>query len=250
MNNSLIKILEERRKSKDLSDTETTEKGMGWVPFGVYSFQQFEVAEQLQDLKEEYNDAFDIFLQIADNIMYERPENYIDLMVQLTKDFSKKLIEIRLQEGSVLKSGSVALFKSNGQLQWVGVPTNKFQDRQKDILSDAAHKKFVKMLKSGEAEMPVLFPWHTGEVGITTWVDYDDRGFLVAGGVIHKQYEDFVINLITNTTEPLGMSHGMWNKDIKRDKNEPNVIIEYKSFEFSFLPHSQAANLLTSFKYT
>lgn len=241
---NILDILNERRTSKD---TEKTEKDLDWVPYDVYTFSQFEALDKLDDIREKYYDVFSTFLQIADNIMYNRPEGFADLLIQLTSDFTRKIREIKLEEGSILKSGSVALFKSHGKLQWIGVPTNKFQDRVNDILSDAAHKKFVKMLKEGQAEMPKLFPWHTGEIGQTTWVDYDDRGFLVAGGTINKNYEEFMINLVGNTVEPLGMSHGMWNKDIKRDKENSNVIIEYKSFEFSFLPQSQAANLLTSF---
>ena len=245
MDGNILEILKERREANKSDGT--TQKDLNWVPYDVYSFGQFEVVDRLDDIRQEYTKVFNIFVQIADNIMYNRPDGFADRLIQLTSDFTKKILEIKLQEGEILKSGSVALFKSHGELQWIGVPTNKFQDREKDILSDVAHRKFVKMLKDGTAEMPKLFPWHTGEIGKATWVDYDERGFLIAGGTINKAYEDYVINLVGNTTEPLGMSHGMYNKDIVRDSANPNVIIEYKSFEFSFLPQSYAANLLTSF---
>lgn len=242
----VLKERNENRESKEEApETEVVTKDLCYVPYNIYSFAQYEIADQLDDIRREYQELFSTFIQIADNIMYERPEGHVDLMINLTKEFSRKLVEVKLMEGSVLKSGNVALFKSNGQLQWVGVPTNKFKDRENDILSDAAHRKFVKMLKEGKAEMPSLYPWHTGEIGKATWVDYDERGFLVAGGHILKEYENFAINLITNTTEPMGMSHGMYTKDIVRDS--AGVIVEYKSFEFSFLPQSKAANLLTSF---
>lgn len=236
----LLKQRNELRKEADVTD-----KALSYVPFNVYSFREYEMMDKLDDIRREYNSAFQIFMQLADNIMYERPDNHVDLMLNLLKDFSNRLVDIKLSEGRVLKSGSIALFKSNDQLQWVGVPTNKFIDRENDILSDAAHKRFVKMLKDGEAPMPSLYPWHVGEVGKATWVDYDDRGFLVAGGYILKEWENFVINLVMNTDEPLGMSHGMYTKDIKRDAD--GTIVEYKSFEFTFLPESKAANLLTSF---
>ncbi len=242
-------LLKERHEQRDKVveevKTDVVEKALCYVPYNIYSFADFEVADKLDDIRRTYNHVFQTFMQIADNIMYEKPDNHVDLMIQLMRDFSRKLVDIKLMEGQMLKSGSVALFKSNDQLQWIGVPTNKFQDREKDILSDAAHKSFVKLLKSGEAEMPSLYPWHVGEIGKATWVDYDERGFLVAGGYILKEYENFAINLISNTTEPMGMSHGMYTKDIVRDKD--NVIVSYKSFEFSFLPQAKAANLLTSF---
>ena len=101
-------------------------------------------------------------------------------------------------------------------------------------------------LESGEAEYPDLYIWHRKPaVGKATWVDYDDRGFLVAGGVIHKEYEALVTNLVANATEPLGMSQGIYRKDIKFDKD--GVITEYKPFEFTFLPHKNACNSLTAF---
>ena len=234
-------ILKERSEQRETQ----VKKDLNWVPYDVYSFNDLEIADKADDIKKAYGKLFNQFMQIADNIMWDKPESYPDLLLQLTKDFGNRLVEIKLEAGMMLKSGSVALFKAaNGDLQWMGVPTNKFQDREKDILSDAAHRKFVKMLKDGTAEMPSLFPWHTGEIGKTTWVDYDERGFLVAGGYILKEYENFAINLIINTKE-MGMSHGMYAKDIKRDAD--GTIVEYKSFEFSFLPKDKAANILTSF---
>lgn len=235
-------VLKERNEKRE---EKVVEKGLGYVPYNVYSFDELDAAETACEIKEEYQELFYQFVQIADNIMWERPDNFEDYLLNLTKDFGNRLMSIKLMAGQMLKSGSVSLFKSNDQLQWIGVPTNKFQDREKDILSDAAHRKFVKMLKSGEAKMPDLYPWHTGKIGETTWVDYDERGFLVAGGHILKEYENFAIQLLMNTDEPMGMSHGMWSTDIKRDTD--GTIIEYKSFEFSFLPQSKAANLLTSF---
>lgn len=232
-------------KADGESSEETVEKCMGYVPYNVYSFSQLEVAEKVHGIQEQYSKAFYAYMQIADNIMWDKPNEYPDLLLNLTREFSIKLTQIKMESGQMFKSGSVALFKANDQLQWVGVPTNKFQDKQKDIISDSAHRKFVAKLKSGEAPMPDLYPWHTGAIGKATWVDYDERGFLVAGGYILKEYEEFAINLITNTTEPMGMSHGMYEKDIVWDTD--NTIAEYKSFEFSFLPLSKAANLLTSF---
>jgi len=248
MTDKISELLKERNDKRELQDGDSAaivEKALCYVPYNIYSFAEFEAADKLDDIRRSYQQVFSTFMQLADNIMYEKPDNHVDLMLQLMKDFSRKLVDIKLMEGNMLKSGNVALFKSNGQLQWVGVPTNKFIDRENDILSDAAHKTFVKMLKDGIAVMPSLYPWHTGEIGKSTWVDYDERGFLVAGGYILKEYENFAINLIANTTEPMGMSHGMYSKDIVRD--EEGVIIQYKSFEFSFLPQSKAANLLTSF---
>lgn len=240
----MSEVIKERREMQDI-ETDVKQKSLNYVPYNVYSFSDLESAEVANDIRKEYGDAFYKFMQIADNIMWDMPEEYPDRLLNLTKEFGDKLIDIKLKAGQLLKSGSVMLFKSNDQLQWIGIPTNKFQDREHDILSDEAHRKFVKGLSDGSIPMPELYPWHTNTIGKATWVDYDDRGFLVAGGYILKEYENFAINLILNTNEPMGMSHGMYASDIVRDKD--GVIVEYKSFEFSFLPESKAANLLTSF---
>lgn len=135
-------------------------------------------------------------------------------------------------------------------MYWGGVPTNKFQDRDNppDIFCDAAHRKFVKAVSQTQ-QYPDLYIWHIPKaVGKAKWVDYDERGFLVASGIIYPEYEELVQSIVKNAKGPLGMSHGVNAGAYKRDANEPNVIVEYFSHEFSLLPLSEAANLLTAFK--
>lgn len=237
----ISEILADRRGDKVL------EKGTNlYVPFDVYSFDTLDTVHGMQQIKKEYQDLLCVFMQIADNIIYDHPDGSEDKLLKLAQDFQDRLVQIKLEAGEMFKSGSMCLFKAdNGQLQWMGVPTNKFIDRDNDILSDYAHRQFVAKVKAGEIPYPDLYPWHTGTVGKSTWIDYDERGFLVAGGYILPEYEQFVTNLVINTKEALGMSHGMYKGDIVRDKD--GIIIAYKSFEFSFLPQSKAANLLTSF---
>lgn len=238
----ISEFLESRRKE----NKDKAEKGMGYVPFNVTSFAQLDSVEHAHKIKKEYSELLYDFIQIADNIMWEEPDNMDMLLTKLVSDLNSRMVKVRLEVGEMFKSGSMSLYKAaNGQLQWMGVPTNKFIDRENDILSDYAHREFVKGVKEGLYPYPDLYPWHTGFVGKCTWIDYDERGFVVAGGYVAPEYETFVVNLVANTTEPMGMSHGMYKKDIVRDSD--GIIIKYKSFEVSFLPQSKAANLLTSF---
>jgi len=238
---NLIEYLQKREENKNNPDAKIEKSS--YVPYGITSFEQLDAYENVHEYAEQLRDMFYQFVMIGDNIISMYPNEAIDMLSSLVKEFNSRLVKLQ----NDFKSGSIALFKStDGNLYWVGVPTNKFQDREKDIFSDISHRKLVKSLESGNAEYPDLYIWHRKPaVGKATWVDYDERGFLVAGGIIHKEYEALVTNLVANSTEPLGMSQGIYRKDIKFDND--GTIVEYTPFEFTFLPHKNACNLLTAF---
>lgn len=143
-------------------------------------------------------------------------------------------------------NGVILSKNKNGELIWAGVHTNKFQDRDGDILTEAAHKQFVEKVYSGDYEFPQLWIWHIPKaVGEVNWMEYDERGFLLSGGKIYKEYEELVTSLVSNTPE-MGMSHGMPVDSLVYD--EEHCIKEYRSIEVSMLPLDDAANILTEFK--
>ncbi len=232
-----------------------------FVPFGVTSFAELDVVSADLQKRDDLIDLYFSFMQMADDILFAQVvplPQITTAMTRLTMEFLDRMSRLEtlsetfsLDREASAKNGQIALYKDiDGVLHWGGVPTNKFIDRSvpPDIFAESAHQKFVKDLQIGNADFPSLFIWHMPvEVGITSWVDYDDRGFLTAGGTIHKQWEPLVLSLIMNSDEPMGMSHGVWLKDIVRDEEETHVIRGYKSYEFSLLPLSEAANLLTSF---
>lgn len=244
----IAEILEKRQELKaKIESGEITEEGAklekSYVPYSVFSFADLEKVQAAKEFRYRLSEMYYDFVLIGENILDAFPESAGEKLIALTKEFTAKMRVLQDR----LESGSVALFKStDGNLYWVGVPTNKFQDRENDIFSDVSHRKLVKAIESGEVEQPDLYIWHKKPaVGKATWVDYDERGFLVAGGIIHKEYEDLVLNLLANADEPIGMSQGIYTKNIKRD--EEGTIIEYFPFEFTFLPQQHAANLLTAF---
>lgn len=240
-------LLERKLYKEKLDKGEVTEAeqtiAKSWVPYSVFSFAELEKVQAAQEYSHKISEMYYDFIVIGENILMAFPESAGEKLIALTKEFTNRM---RMYQDK-LTSGNVALFKGmDDQLYWAGVPTNKFQDREKDIFSDASHRVLVKELTEGKVEYPDLFIWHREPaVGKATWVDYDERGFLIAGGVVYKEYEDLVVNLISNANEPIGMSQQMYVKDVVR--NEDGVIMKYYPFEFTFLPHKHACNELTAF---
>lgn len=238
---NLVEYMTKRSELKESQEANKIQKD--YVPYGVYSFAQLDKINQVYEFQDELREMYYEFVVLGENILMDYPEQAGEKLKTLVNEFAARLKAMQ----DKLISGSVALFKSeDGNLYWAGVPTNKFEDRQKDIFSDISHRKLVKALDEGTASYPDLYIWHQQPaVGKATWVDYDERGFLMAGGIIHKEYESLVVNLVANSTEPLGMSQGIYVKDIVRDND--GTILEYYPFEFTFLPHKNACNSLTAF---
>ena len=231
-------------------------------PFGVTSFDQLDALEEAVEVTNIIKETFHKFVMMGDHILFDNiiePELILPTMKELTGEFINRLeVAPEQMEKStdtsimdVTTSGTVSLFKGiNGVTYWAGIPTNKFEDRDDppDILSEEGHLHFVKELDDAIIPYPDLYIWHIPKsVGKATWVAYDERGFLVAGGTVHKEFDELVTSFLKNATEPIGMSHGMKKNTITRDPLCKNIIRRYRSFEFSFLPQNQAANKLTAF---
>lgn len=149
---------------------------------------------------------------------------------------------------TILETPTFNLIKSNGELIWFGVPTNKFIDKDKEIVASGAHEQFVKEVNEGLEPFPELWIWHIEKaVGTTDFLDYDERGFVIAGGTILKEYQDLVEKIVKNAIKQgdiLGMSHQMIPG---KTYMQGNVYVKYVSKEFSLLPVKHAANELTGF---
>lgn len=148
----------------------------------------------------------------------------------------------------IAETPTFKLLKSNEGLCWFGVPTNKYLDKDGEIIASYAHEEFVKAVNEGIEEFPELWIWHIEKaVGTTDFVDYDERGFVVAGGTIFKEYEGLVEKIVTNAIaqgDVMGMSHQMVpGKTLLQGK----TYVKYVSKEFSLLPVKHAANELTGF---
>lgn len=148
----------------------------------------------------------------------------------------------------LVETPTFKLIKSDEGLYWFGVPTNKYLDKDGEIIASYAHEEFVKSVNEGIEPFPELWIWHIKKaVGTTDFIDYDERGFVVAGGTIFKEYENLVEKIVTNAIaqgDVMGMSHQMVpGKTLLQGK----TYIKYVSKEFSLLPVKHAANSLTGF---
>lgn len=118
--------------------------------------------------------------------------------------------------------------------------SNNFKDRESEIFEEAAHKEFISWADENNL-YPELWLWHSKGLSLGTidWMDYAD-GFLVASGLVAKDKEYIIENLQANG-EALGVSHGYIYSGSK------NVVTQYRSWEFSLLPLTKAANSWTNF---
>lgn len=252
-NDSIVTEWADLKESKQVLKKE-------YIPSSVTSFNDLDAINKANQQLQNIVELFWNYLELADNVLYgdiRSPEETQFLLARLTSEYFNRLINLE-QIKSITKSAieslddsqsKFMLMKDNtGNLLWGGIPTNKFIDKHNDIISEAAHKLFVKELEEGIIDYPDVYLWHIRKaVGTTEWVSYDPRGFVVAGGKIFPEYAEYVTNIIKNTDEEIGMSHGVYLKDIQRDITNPHVISKYRSHELSLLPLSEAANILTAF---
>jgi hypothetical protein len=134
--------------------------------------------------------------------------------------------------------------QDNGCYRWLAVYSNKFRDEDlvPEILSESAHRDFVKAVDAGDWPMPELWLWHVGGTmsGAADYVAYDDSGFSLASGLFDEGKERIAAALAEQ--DGLLTSHGMPAKEIERDTEDPTIITRYRSKEISPLPGWAAAN--------
>lgn len=141
--------------------------------------------------------------------------------------------------------GLLVTKQADGRLRWVARYSNAWQDRDREIVTEAAHKEYVGWLYEQKAAgvdvFPELWLWHTPgtRFGAADWVDFAD-GFAHASGLIDDTpaAQATVTKL---TGQRLGVSHGMICKQVGK------YITGYRSFEISVLPLERASVWTTDF---
>ena len=144
------------------------------------------------------------------------------------------------------------LRKDDGGIVWLAVYSNKFRDEDAvpEIISEASHQRFDKLLKEGKVPYPELWLYHVPVVwGKANFHTYDDNGFTIAAGVVTPGME-WVVDRLEKSGQTLGVSHGMPSEYISRDPDDPTIITEHVTIEISPLPLDAAANKLTHFELT
>lgn len=140
-------------------------------------------------------------------------------------------------------AGTFQVFKdASGVWRWLTVTTNIFKDRDDEILSEEAHKKYEAYVDR-TGHYPELRLWHvqTSGIGKADFVGFHD-GFILHAGVFDEGKEK--VAEVLAATKELAVSHGFVYGE---EDLEDGVYDAYRTFEVSVLPASKAANIWTQF---
>ncbi|NJL56843.1 hypothetical protein HC928_18100 [bacterium] len=139
-----------------------------------------------------------------------------------------------------------SVFKALGGGVWFAAYTNNFEDREKQILSEAAHDRYIARVNAGFTPMPELWHWHIPGTRHGEAKSIGRAGHIVwAAGVFDNTPEGHAAETYYRKAKDIELSHGFtypaWAlKD--------GVYHDYNTFEISTLPPGKAANPYTSFK--
>lgn len=134
---------------------------------------------------------------------------------------------------------------------WVAYYTNNFEDREKEILSEQAHERFIGRLKTGIVPTQELWFWHIPGTkhGKALWTDRINH-FVVAVGeftddAIGKAFSEHYRKSKTRYAN----SHGFFADRAKHYQKigDVGVWTDYNTFEITVLPVKAAANPFTLF---
>jgi len=167
---------------------------------------------------------------------------------------------------------SFVQFKQDADGNWwyLGCYSNKYKDRDEEIISEAAHKEYADWVKDkGVRPQVTLFhmPRHSpglwgkilkahedGKISTSAlnafmkdfYKDYSiaetervflANGFIYVAARVHPD-KIHVVKKLINYKEKLGMSHGFVPKEVSG-----NIFEKYRSFEYTVLPARRAANV-------
>jgi hypothetical protein len=153
-------------------------------------------------------------------------------------------VEDKVAAPAIYDSELTFFKEANGSLRFIALMSNRWRDRDKEIIPAAAHEEFVNALdeagyrnaEGGPAMEAWL--WHTPGTkwGEVDWAAYVN-GFMVVSGTVDKGYDDVAVRLAADKS--IGVSHGF---RYLTDANDGSIITQYRAFELSPLPRAVASN--------
>lgn len=224
---------------------------------GAKTFAEFDQYRAAADVEEAVESEMSVFYRLVDNVKAApdldargRAQAIQTLAGELdTRLAAAAAEEIAEQaqgtrEAAVTSDpGSMTAFKdTTGAWRWFAIHSNKYEDREREIFPEAAHKAFVEEATRTK-RYPSLRLWHVPyDIGIADALDYTPEGFVVSTGTFLPGMEDIAERLAG--AKGLGCSHGFnYNPKDYRD----GVYHKYRSFEVTALPRERASNLLTAY---
>lgn len=167
-------------------------------------------------------------------------EDAIATMPVLHQIAKEKGIDISMEkEGNAVQIEKDA----NGDWRMVSWVSNKWLDRDREIICEDAHKEYVEWVNANPELMPASLSWHVPETVRENHVDYVDYidGFLVSSVKLTEKEATALLEVSKEVN--LGMSHGSFV--LERDASDPRIITKYRMYEVSDLPLKNAANPFT-----
>lgn len=138
-------------------------------------------------------------------------------------------------------------FKAIGNSLWFAAFTNNFEDREKEILSESAHDKFITRTRMGLVDMPELWFHHIPGTRHGKAKFIGRAGHMVyAVGTYDDTDLGRAIEQIDRKAKPgeWGLSHGfLYPKWAKKGR----VYTDYNTFEITKLRPEYSANVFTPF---
>src|SRR3990167_8226514 len=118
----------------------------------------------------------------------------------------RRLLGVK-EEPSMNGSAFFSFKDRTGQWRWLALHSNKFLDREGEVITEQAHKDYVAAAEKLDA-LPELWLWHTPltAIGWADFVDYVD-GFMVSSGP-YALGMDEVAEKLAEDAPTLGVSHG------------------------------------------
>jgi hypothetical protein len=167
-------------------------------------------------------------------------EDAIATMPVLHQIAKEKGIDVSMEkEGNAIQIEKDA----NGDWRMVSWVSNKWLDRDKEIICEDAHKEYVEWVNANPEFMPASLSWHIPETVRENHVDFMDYidGFLVSSVKLTEKEATSLLEISKEVN--LGMSHGSFV--LERDPSDPRIITKYRMYEVSDLPLKNAANPFT-----
>lgn len=157
-------------------------------------------------------------------------------------DEQKEHLRERLSAVKALPLTGFTVTKAlDGSWRWLGWVSNKYQDKEGEIITDAAHKEYTAWLDKHPDQAPYLWTWHIPGTHRKHQADFWAylNGFIIRGGPLTEAEAKSLSQI---ELADMGMSHQFFVL-----RKEGNLIHRYRTFEDSILPRAAAANPWTSF---
>lgn len=177
--------------------------------------------------------------------------NAMPMFAASHKTFKQRLSDLLadiLPKPKQREQQSFFMFKDvNGKPHWHAIYTNNFIDREDEILTEAAHDKFIGRIDMGLVPMPTLQAWHTpgSDHGVATCIWRDGHMVHAVGDFYDNDLAKAAIPYYEKHAHRLKMSHLFESPSWAFDGVHYD---DYNTIEITTLPPGAEANPYTTFE--